>query len=71
MYYTCTVRISDDSVKEFLQEYASYSEEELEAMTSWEVQNEAREAIDVMLSNFVSDYQVFDNNTVFIGDIDQ
>ena len=70
MYYTCTVRISDDSVKEFLQEYAGYSEEEVEEMTSWEVQNEAREAIDGMLSNFVSDYQVFDNNTVFVGDID-
>ena len=30
MYLTCTVKISDEDVKQFLQEVAGYEEEELE-----------------------------------------
>ena len=67
MYYECTVKVSDEAVKEYLQEYGGYSEEEVESMSSHTLQNEAREAVDTSLSNFMSDYYVTDENTIFVG----
>lgn len=67
MYYECKVKVSDEAVKEYLKNYGGYSEEELDSMTSYEVQNQAREAIDGTMSEFFSDYYVTDENTIYIG----
>ena len=66
MYYECKVRVSDEAVKEYLQEYVGYSEEEVNEMSSYDLENEAREVVDGILSNFMSDYQVYDKNVVFV-----
>jgi hypothetical protein len=70
MYLTCTVKISDESVKEFLQEVGGYSEEEVEDLTDFALQNEATEALNGVLSDYFSDYYVLDSNTVVVGEID-
>lgn len=70
MYLTCVVKISDEDVKEFLQDVAGYDEEQVEDMTDFALQNEATEAINGVLSDHFSDYYVLDSNTVVVGDID-
>ena len=70
MYLTCTVKISDEDVKQFLQEVAGYEEEELEDMSDYRLQNEATEAISGVLSDHFSDYYVLDCNTITVGDFD-
>lgn len=70
MYYECNVRLSEDSLKEFLQNFGGYSEEEIDTMTSYELQSQAREAIDGTMSEFFSDYYVIDKDTIYVGDFD-
>ena len=70
MYYECVVRVSEDSLKEYLQNFGGYSEEELDTMTSYELQNQARDAIDGVMSDFFSDFYVIDKDTIYVGDID-
>ena len=70
MYYECVVKVSDDSIKEYLANYAGYSEEDIDTMTSYELQSQARDAIDGVMSDFFSDYYVIDKDTIYVGDID-
>lgn len=70
MYLTCTVKISDESVKEFLQEVGGYSEEEVEDLTDFALQNETTEALNGVLSDYFSDYYVLDSNTVVVAEVD-
>lgn len=70
MYLTCVVKVSDEDVKEFLQDVAGYDEEQVEDMTDFALQNEATEALNGILSDPFSDYYVLDSNTVVVGDID-
>ena len=70
MYYECVVRVSEDSLKEHLQNFGGYSEEELDTMTSYELQNQARDAVDGVISDFFSDFYVIDKDTIYVGDID-
>ena len=69
-YFTCTVKVSKEDVKEFLQEVGGYSEEEVEDLTDFALQNEATEALNGVLSDYFSDYYVLDSNTVGVGEID-
>lgn len=62
-YYTVTVKLSEDSLKEYLLNY--YDEEDIENM---DLQNEATEAINGILSNEFSDYFCIDKNTLVFGD---
>ena len=70
MYYAMKVLVEEDSVKEFLQDIAAYSEDEVEEMNRDDLQNEAREAVSGILSNELSDYLVLDRNSVTFGDIE-
>lgn len=69
-YFTCTVKVSKEDVKDFLQDVGGYTEEEVEDKTDFALQNEATEAVNGILSDYFSDYYVIDNNTVVVGDFD-
>ena len=64
MYYTVSVKISEDSIKEALQDMAGYDEEEIESMN---LENEAVELIDGFLSNYISDYTVYNKNSILFN----
>lgn len=64
MYYTVSVKISEDDVKEVLQDIAGYNEEEIENMN---LENEAVELIDGFLSNYISDYTVYNKNSILFN----
>ena len=64
MYYTVSVKINEDSIKEALQDIAGYDEEEIESMN---LENEAVELIDGFLSNYISDYTVYNKNSILFN----
>ena len=63
MYYTVSVKVSEDDVKEVLQN-EGFSEEEIENMN---LENEAVELIDGFLSNYISDYTVYNKNSILFN----
>lgn len=63
MYYTVSVKISEDDVKEVLQN-EGFSEEEIENMN---LEDEAVELIDGFLSNYISDYTVYNKNSILFN----
>ena len=64
MYYTVSVKISEDSIKEALQDIAGFSEEEIENMN---LEDEAVELINGFLSNYISDYTVYNKNSILFN----
>lgn len=70
MYFECTVKISDESIKDFLQDYAGYSDEEVEEMSSSELQNQVIEAVNDILGDHFSDYFVFDKDSIVLTTFD-
>lgn len=64
MYYTVSVKISEDSIKEALQDIAGYDEEEIDQMN---LEDEAVELIDGFLSNYISDYTVYNKNSILFN----
>ena len=64
MYYTVSVKVSEDDVKAALQDMAGYGEEEIESMN---LENEAVELIDGFLSNYMSDYTVYNKNSILLN----
>lgn len=70
MYFRMNVLVDEDAVREYLEEYAGYSSEEIEDMDMNDLQSEAKEIVSSALSNEVSDYLVFDKNNLIIGDIE-
>lgn len=63
-YYTVTVKLSENDLKEWLQNF--YDEEDIEYMN---LQDEATEAIRGILSNEFSDYYCIDDGTIVVGDL--
>lgn len=61
MYYTVSVKISEDDVREVLQSIAGYDEEEIGNMN---LENEAVKLINSFLSNYISDYTVYNENPI-------
>lgn len=64
MYYTVSVKVSEDDVKAALQDIAGYDEEEIENMN---LENEAVELINGFLSNYISDYTVYNKNSILFN----
>ena len=64
MYYTVSVKVSEDSIKAALQDIAGYNEEEIENMN---LEDEAVELIDGFLSNYISDYTVYNKNSILFN----
>lgn len=64
MYYTVSVKISEDDVKAVLQDIAGYDEEEIENMN---LENEAVELINGFLSDHISDYTVYNKNSILFN----
>lgn len=62
-YYTVTVKLNEDDLKEYLSNF--YDEEDIEDMN---LQDEATEAIKGVLSNEFSDFYCIDKNTLVVGD---
>lgn len=62
-YYTITVKLNEDDLKQWLQNF--YDEEDIENM---DLQDEATEAIRGVLSNEFSDFFCIDNRTLVVGD---
>jgi len=69
MYYKVTVLVEEDSLKEHLSEQGM-DEDELENMSGEDLQGEARESVNGILSDWFSDYQVLDKNSVIFGDME-
>ena len=61
-YYTVTVKVSENDLKEYLQ---SYYEEEIEDL---DLQDEATEIVREVLGNEFSDYFCIDERTLVVGD---
>lgn len=61
MYYTVSVKVSEDDIKEALQREGGYDEEEIENMN---LEDEAVELINGLLSNYISDYTVYNKNSI-------
>ena len=70
MYFRMNVLVDEDAVREYLEEYAGYSSEEIEDMDMDDLQSEAKEIVSSALSNEVSDYLVLDRNSLVCGDIE-
>lgn len=70
MYFKMNVLVDEDAVREYLEEYAGYSSDEIEEMDMDDLQSEAREIVSSTLSNEISDYLVIDNNTLVCGDVE-
>lgn len=64
MYYTVSVKVSEDDVREALQSIAGYDEEEIDQMN---LENEAVELINGFLSNYMSDYTVYNKNSILFN----
>lgn len=62
-YYTVTVKVSENDLKEYLKSY--YDEEEIEDL---DLQDEATEVIKEVLGNEFSDYFCIDERTLVVGD---
>ena len=70
MYFSMRVLVDDDAVREYLEEYAGYSSEEISEMDMDDLQSEAKEIVSSTLSNDLSDYLVLDKNSLLYGDIE-
>ena len=66
-YLTSTVKLSKESLGEWLKDMDICNEEELENMSDFEWQNKATMAIEGILSDHFSDYYVIDRNSITIG----
>lgn len=66
MYLKCLVKIDSESLKEFFTEQGFYEPEEVEDWTDDRLQNECTETLNGILSDFFSDYQVIDENTIVL-----
>ena len=64
MYLKCLVKIDSEDLKEFLSNF--YDSEEIEDWNDQELQSQCTEALDGILSDHFSDYQVIDENTLVI-----
>ena len=64
MYLKCQVTIDSEDLKEHLKQF--YDEEEVEDWTDERLQDECTEALYGILSDYFSDYQVIDENTLVI-----
>ncbi len=62
-YYTVTVKLNEDDLKQWLQNF--FDEEDIENM---DLQDEATEAIRGVLGNEFSDFFCIDNRTLVVGD---
>ena len=62
-YYTVTVKVSENDLKEYLKSY--YDEEEIEDL---DLQDEATEIVREVLGYEFSDYFCIDNRTLVVGD---
>ena len=62
-YYTVTVKLNEDDLKQWLQNF--YDEEDIENM---DLQDEATEAIRGVLGNEFSDFFCIDSRTLVVGD---
>ena len=69
MYYKVTVLVDEDSLKEHLSEQGMDGEE-LENMSEEDLQGEAKESVNGILSDWFSDYQVLDKNSIIFGDME-
>ena len=69
MYYKVTVLVEEDSLKDHLAG-EGMSEDELEDMSGEDLQDEARESVNGILSDWFNDYQVLDKNSIIFGDIE-
>lgn len=70
MYYKVTVLVEEDSIKKYLTEVQDISENEVESIDSDNLQNEVRESVDGILSDWFNDYQVLDKNSIIFGDME-
>lgn len=70
MYYKVTVLVEEDSIKNYLTEVQDISEEEVESMDNDNLQDEVRESVDGILSDWFNDYQVLDKNSIIFGDME-
>ena len=70
MYFAMKVLVDEDAVREYLEEFAGYSSDEISEMEMDDLQSEAREIVSSALSNEISDYLVIDRNTLVAGDIE-
>lgn len=68
MYFKCTVKISEEDLKEYLSNY--YNSEEIEDMTSYEFQNEITDIVSGIVGDYFTDYMVYDENSVIGMDED-
>ena len=66
MYYKVTVLVEEDSLKDHLAG-EGMSEDELEDMSGEDLQDEARESVNGILSDWFSDYHVLDKNSIIFG----
>lgn len=64
MYYTVSVKVSEDDIREVLQSIAGYDEEEIGNMN---LEDEAVELINGFLSNYISDYTVYNKNSILFN----
>lgn len=64
MYLKCQVTIDSEDLKEHLKQF--YDEEEVEDWTDERLQDECTDALNGILSDYFSDYQVIDENTLVI-----
>ena len=62
-YYTVTVKVSENDLKEYLKSY--YDEEEIEDL---DLQDESTEIVREVLGHEFSDYFCIDNRTLVVGD---
>ena len=70
MYYKMTVLVEEDSLKNYLMDYGNMSDDEVENMSEEDLHDEAREAVNGILSNEFSDYMVLDKNSLVYGDME-
>jgi hypothetical protein len=64
MYLKCQVAIDSEDLKEHLKQF--YDEEEVEDWTDERLQDECTDALNGILSDYFSGYQVIDENTLVV-----
>ena len=69
MYYKMIVLVEEDTLKNHLMEQGM-SDDEVENLDMDDLQDEAREAVNGILSDWFNDYQVFDKNSIIFGDME-
>lgn len=64
MYYTMTVKINEDDVRNFLETVGGYDEEEIAELN---LEDEAVEIINEILMDYFSDYAVYNKNSILLN----